>query len=77
VVVKLLEKLGKPDSDQVVVELCADDEAIVRMARDQWGCCVLKTCIDKADGNFRLDKLETERPTAESYRKQPKKVLPH
>eukprot|EP00392_Amoebophrya_sp_AT5.2_P010083 g10136.t1 len=49
VVVKLLEKLSGSLGDQVLGRLCYDRESVVSMARDQWGCCVLKTCVDKAE----------------------------
>ncbi|CAD7936389.1 unnamed protein product [Amoebophrya sp. A25] len=48
VVVKLLEKLESPYSEDVLKKLCYDRESVVTMSKDQWGCCVLKTCIDKA-----------------------------
>jgi len=48
VVVKLLEKLQNADS--IIQRLCYDPDAVVSMAKDQWGCCVLKTCVDKATG---------------------------
>ncbi|CAD7942635.1 unnamed protein product [Amoebophrya sp. A120] len=35
---------------EVLGRLCYDRESVVSMARDQWGCCVLKTCLDKAAG---------------------------
>lgn len=45
---KLLEKLEPKDVDEILLRLCKDSEAVVSMGKDQWGCCVLKACIDKA-----------------------------
>ena len=50
VVVKLLEKLGEEDVEEILGKLCRDAAAVVSMGRDQWGCCVLKACIDTAKG---------------------------
>jgi len=56
VVVKLVEKLEADEADTVLAKLCYDRESVVSMAKDQWGCCVLKTCVDKARGE-RLSKI--------------------
>ena len=49
VVVKLLEKLSKEHVDEILGKLCRDAAAVVSMGKDQWGCCVLKACIDTAE----------------------------
>lgn len=50
-VVKLLEKLARPDVDEILSCLCKDAPTVVAMGKDQWGCCVLKACIDTAEND--------------------------
>lgn len=49
VVVKLLEKLPSSRVHEVLDQLCKDEKGIITLGKDQWGCCVLKSCIDKAE----------------------------
>lgn len=52
VVVKLLEKLPPAKVNMVIERLLRNSkESVVRMGKDQWGCCVLKACIDRGSGN--------------------------
>ena len=51
VVVKLLEKLPMEKVEDILSRLCADIDSVKNMAKDQWGCCVLKACLDKASGS--------------------------
>ena len=50
VVVKLLEKLAVPHAEAILDRLCSSPQAVVSMGKDQWGCCVLKACIDTSTG---------------------------
>ncbi|CAD7936387.1 unnamed protein product [Amoebophrya sp. A25] len=50
VVVKLLEKMSRDDVEKILGNLCKDAATVVAMGKDQWGCCVLKACIDTAEG---------------------------
>jgi len=50
VIVKLLEKLPPRECEDILSILCRDATSIVQLGIDQWGCCVLKTCIDVARG---------------------------
>lgn len=50
VIVKLLEKLPLQKCEEILAVLCKDAESVVALGVDQWGCCVLKTCVDTAQG---------------------------
>jgi len=50
VIVKLLEKLPIAKCEDILAVLCKDAESVVALGVDQWGCCVLKTCVDTAQG---------------------------
>jgi len=50
VIVKLLEKLPLLKCEEILAVLCKDADSVVALGIDQWGCCVLKTCVDTAQG---------------------------
>merc|ERR1719230_926404 len=54
VVVKLLELLSEKKEKQevpIILRLCGSAEKAQSLGTDQWGCCVLKKCIDCAEGD--------------------------
>merc|ERR1719230_1511061 len=51
VVVKLLELLSEKQEVPIILRLCGSAEKAQSLGTDQWGCCVLKKCIDKAEGD--------------------------
>lgn len=48
VIVKLLEKLPTLKCEEILEVICKDSKSVVELGLDQWGCCVLKTCVDVA-----------------------------
>lgn len=50
VVVQLLENLPAKEVDGVLERLCGTPELALSLSTDQWGCCVAKKCIDRAEG---------------------------
>lgn len=53
VVVKLLEALPAKEAEDLLERLCGTAEKALRLGMDQWGCCVLKRCLDRAEGSTR------------------------
>jgi hypothetical protein len=55
VIVKLLDALpaSRKEASDLLEQLCGQDEKVASMAKDQWGCCVLKKCVDRADGEMK------------------------
>jgi len=49
VIVKLLEILNTKDTDGLTELLCGDSDRVLALGLDQWGCCVLKKCVDCAE----------------------------
>lgn len=50
VVVKLIEVLPAAEVDGVLAHLCGTPEKALALGKDQWGCCVVKKCLDRAEG---------------------------
>lgn len=53
VVVKLIESLPTDKANALLQRLCGEPEQVLSLGKDQWGCCVLKKCVDRADGDMR------------------------
>eukprot|EP00747_Dinoflagellata_sp_TGD_P167095 gnl/TRDRNA2_/TRDRNA2_190949_c0_seq1.p1 gnl/TRDRNA2_/TRDRNA2_190949_c0~~gnl/TRDRNA2_/TRDRNA2_190949_c0_seq1.p1 ORF type:complete len:625 (-),score=160.63 gnl/TRDRNA2_/TRDRNA2_190949_c0_seq1:107-1807(-) len=53
VIVKLLESLPAKEVEDVLELLCGTPEKALALGTDQWGCCVLKKCCDRSDGEMR------------------------
>lgn len=53
VVVKLLEALPSKEVEGILDLLCGSAEKALILGMDQWGCCVLKKCVDRAEGETR------------------------
>mmetsp|Transcript_22265 Transcript_22265/g.62476 ORF Transcript_22265/g.62476 Transcript_22265/m.62476 type:complete len:616 (+) Transcript_22265:114-1961(+) len=53
VIVKLLESLPTTEAEDLLERLCGTPEKALALGKDQWGCCVLKKCVDRADGATR------------------------
>mmetsp|Transcript_27472 Transcript_27472/g.60445 ORF Transcript_27472/g.60445 Transcript_27472/m.60445 type:complete len:509 (+) Transcript_27472:117-1643(+) len=53
VVVKLVEQLPAKEVEELLEKLCGTREKAVELGQDQWGCCVLKKCVDRAEGDMR------------------------
>mmetsp|Transcript_16065 Transcript_16065/g.35252 ORF Transcript_16065/g.35252 Transcript_16065/m.35252 type:complete len:539 (-) Transcript_16065:468-2084(-) len=53
VVARLVESLPAEDVNSVLEQLCGNQERALALGRDQWGCCVMKKCIDRAFGPMR------------------------
>jgi hypothetical protein len=53
VVVKLIESLPAKDAEDILERLCGTPEKALTLGKDQWGCCVLKKCIDRTEGDMR------------------------
>jgi len=51
VIVKLLEKLPTQKCEEILEVICKDADSVVELGLDQWGCCVLKTCVDVAQND--------------------------
>lgn len=58
VVVKLLDALPAKECEEVLQELCGTSQMVLSLGCDQWGCCVLKKCIDRAEGPMRQKILD-------------------
>jgi hypothetical protein len=58
VVVKLLDALPAKECEEVLQELCGTSLMVKSLGCDQWGCCVLKKCIDRAEGPMRQKILD-------------------
>lgn len=52
VAVKLLELLPDSEVQSLIPVLCSSPEKVLQIAFDQWGCCVLKKCLDRADASL-------------------------
>jgi len=50
VIVKLLDSLPSDRTSTLLERLCGDSDKVLALGKDQWGCCVLKKCLDRADG---------------------------
>lgn len=48
VVVRLLDSLPAPEAQELSVALCGLPERALALGKNQWGCCVVKKCMDKA-----------------------------
>lgn len=46
VIVKLLEILPKKEVEGLTELLCGNPDKVLALGLDQWGCCVLKKCVD-------------------------------
>lgn len=53
VIVKMLEALPAPEAEELLERLCGTPEKALALGADQWGCCVLKRCIDRSEGAMR------------------------
>merc|ERR1719282_75409 len=53
VIVKLLESLPAKEVEDLLERLCGAPEKALALGKDQWGCCVLKKCVDRAEGATR------------------------
>jgi hypothetical protein len=53
VIVKLLDTLPSAKANELLERLCGQSAKVLTMAKDQWGCCVLKKCLDRSDGEMR------------------------
>lgn len=51
VVVKLVENLPSEEVELLLDRLCGTPEKASELGSDQWGCCVLKKCLDRATGS--------------------------
>jgi len=49
VIVKLLETLPLKEAMGLTELLCGNPDQVLALGLDQWGCCVLKKCVDRAD----------------------------
>lgn len=49
VIVKLLDSLPSDRTSTLLERLCGDSDKVLALGKDQWGCCVLKKCLDRAD----------------------------
>lgn len=49
VVVKMVDSLPPVEAEDLLLRLCGDPEKVRALGKDQWGCCVLKKCIDRAE----------------------------
>eukprot|EP00929_Paragymnodinium_shiwhaense_P016109 TRINITY_DN124299_c0_g1_i1.p1 TRINITY_DN124299_c0_g1~~TRINITY_DN124299_c0_g1_i1.p1 ORF type:complete len:549 (-),score=139.21 TRINITY_DN124299_c0_g1_i1:260-1906(-) len=52
VVVKLLELLSHEKAVPYLEKLCGTTSQALYIGKDQWGCCVLKKCIDRSEGEL-------------------------
>lgn len=48
IIVKLLETLPKKEAEGLTGQLCGSPDKALALGLDQWGCCVLKKCVDCA-----------------------------
>jgi hypothetical protein len=53
VIVKLLDSLPTAKANELLDRLCGESSKVLAMGKDQWGCCVLKKCLDRSDGEVR------------------------
>lgn len=53
VIIKMLESLPSKEADELLDRLCGTAEKALSLGGDQWGCCVLKKCVDRAEGAVR------------------------
>lgn len=53
VIVKMLESLPAEKSAELLERLCGDPAKVMALGKDQWGCCVLKKCVDRSEGALR------------------------
>jgi len=53
VVGRLVECLPIEKVDALISRLCGTPEKTLALGKDQWGCCVLKKCIDRSEGESR------------------------
>lgn len=50
VIVKLLDSLPADKALGFLDRLCGSAEKVQALGKDQWGCCVLKKCVDRSEG---------------------------
>jgi len=53
VAVKMLESLPAKEAEVLLDRLCGTAAKALALGTDQWGCCVLKKCIDRSQGETR------------------------
>lgn len=50
VIVKMLESLPAENATELLERICGEPDKVLELGKDQWGCCVLKKCVDRAEG---------------------------
>lgn len=53
VIVKLLDSLPADRIPALLERLCGTPEKVLSLGKDQWGCCVLKKCLDRSEGEMK------------------------
>lgn len=71
VVVKLLEVLPGKEVEELLDNLCGDPEKVASLGKDQWGCCVLKKCVDRAENDTRQKIVDAITDNANSLVQDP------
>jgi len=59
VIVKLLDSLPSDRTSDLLERLCGDPDKVLALGKDQWGCCVLKKCLDRSEGEMKERILES------------------
>lgn len=59
VIVKLLDSLPSDRTTELLERLCGDPDKVLALGKDQWGCCVLKKCLDRSEGDMKERILES------------------
>jgi len=49
IIVKLLDCLPTKEAEDLTEQLCGTPDKVLALGLDQWGCCVLKKCVDRSE----------------------------